>query len=222
MTVVLQSLLHNPLLRNYFLSDCHNPHRCARRMRLVSSQQPPTSNTVCLACDMDELFSTFFSGDHAPFLPDHFLYSMWTYAEHLAGYAQQDAHELLMSIMDGIHSSCIDQTPASFLPSAGSTHLRPPHPCRCIIHTVFGGTLRSDVTCSKCHTNSTALDDTLDLSLDITPIDSSGATANSNHRSQTPMKITDCLTKFTHVEKLSHNQFFCSKVRGGRGKGDAY
>ena len=40
---VLQSLLHNPLLRNYFLSDKHNNKTC--------------KNSDCMGCEMDKLFT---------------------------------------------------------------------------------------------------------------------------------------------------------------------
>ncbi len=34
------------------------------------------------------------------------MYSIWKYSLNLAGYDQQDAHEFLMSCLDGIHSHC--------------------------------------------------------------------------------------------------------------------
>ena len=43
MNVILQSFIHNPLLKAYFLSDQHNPTRC--------------NNKFCLCCEMDNLFS---------------------------------------------------------------------------------------------------------------------------------------------------------------------
>ncbi|CAD6916546.1 unnamed protein product [Tilletia controversa] len=48
MNVILQSFLHNPLLRNYFLADRHNTKLCAAREN-------------CLACEMDKLFSEFYN-----------------------------------------------------------------------------------------------------------------------------------------------------------------
>lgn len=43
MNVVLQSFVHNPLLRNFFLSDRHNSYLCTNREN-------------CLACELDLLF----------------------------------------------------------------------------------------------------------------------------------------------------------------------
>ena len=39
--------------------------------------------------------------------------------------------------------------------------------CQCIIHQIFSGSLRSDVTCTKCGTVSVKEDLFMDLSLDI-------------------------------------------------------
>lgn len=43
MNVILQSFIHNPLLKAYFLSDQHSPSRCQTK--------------YCLCCEMDNLFA---------------------------------------------------------------------------------------------------------------------------------------------------------------------
>lgn len=50
MNVIIQAFLHNPLLRNYFLSDRHNASLC-------------NGAKTCLACEMDKIFSEFYSSD---------------------------------------------------------------------------------------------------------------------------------------------------------------
>ncbi|KAE8271742.1 hypothetical protein A4X09_0g592 [Tilletia walkeri] len=57
MNVILQSFLHNPLLRNYFLADRHNTKLCAAREN-------------CLACEMDKLFSEFYNSAKVSFDSD--------------------------------------------------------------------------------------------------------------------------------------------------------
>lgn len=64
MNSVLQALFHTPPLRNYFLSDRHNRYFC----------QSKKGVRLCLACDMDAMFSAVFSGDRAPYSPAKFLY----------------------------------------------------------------------------------------------------------------------------------------------------
>ena len=261
-SVVLQSLLHNPLLRNYFLADCHNRERCLAARRAKQQQlraSTPTgssaaASSVCLACDLDELFSSFYSGDHSPHVPDHMLLSLWSYADHLAGYAQQDAHELLMALVDGVHEGCRagDAASAAAAAAAGQTNgptgalpspspspsPSPTSPCPCIVHRVFGGTLRSDVSCNTCRTISTALDAILDMSVDVVPHAAATPAAAATlapplplHPQQPPpppvaagrggasvsLNLVDCLSRFTRVEKLyNKDKFFCSKVRCAR------
>eukprot|EP01018_Ginkgo_biloba_P006732 Gb_40858 [translate_table: standard] len=94
MNSVLQALLHTPPLRNYFLSDRHNRYVCQKK-----------SPHLCLACDMDAIFSAAFSGDRTPYSPARFLYSWWQHAANLASYEQQDAHEFFISMLEGIHAN---------------------------------------------------------------------------------------------------------------------
>ena len=43
MNTILQTFIHNPLLRAHFLSDKHNSKMCQ-------------NSSTCLACEMDKLF----------------------------------------------------------------------------------------------------------------------------------------------------------------------
>lgn len=64
MSVVLQSLVHNPLIRNFYLSDGHKPKECI---------QPN-----CMSCAMDEVFSEFFTSDKLDgFGPVNLLTTSW-------------------------------------------------------------------------------------------------------------------------------------------------
>lgn len=64
MNSVLQALFHTPPLRNYFLSDRHNRYYC----------QSKNGVRLCLACDLDTMFSAIFCGDRMPYSPAKFLY----------------------------------------------------------------------------------------------------------------------------------------------------
>jgi hypothetical protein len=64
MSVVLQSLIHNPLVRNFYLADGHKPKECSR--------------TNCMSCAMDEVFSEFFATDKVDgFGPVNLLTTSW-------------------------------------------------------------------------------------------------------------------------------------------------
>ncbi|KAF9558847.1 cysteine proteinase [Agrocybe pediades] len=138
MNVVLQCFVHNPLLRNYFLSDKHNTKQC----KLEN----------CACCEMDKLFTEIYSDDPAPFGPISFLATTWKASAELSGYKQQDAHEFFMANLNHIHST-----------SRGSTNID----CNCIIHSTFSGSLQSEVTCDRCGNTTPTNDPVLDISLEL-------------------------------------------------------
>jgi len=125
MNVIIQAFLHNPLLRNFFLSDRHNPSLC-------------NGNKTCLACEMDKIFAEFYSSDpgalaaasaapgalvgdggtgdesgangvmaKGPHGPTSFLYCMWVdqASSELGQAGQHDAHELFISALNSIHTA---------------------------------------------------------------------------------------------------------------------
>lgn len=86
MNSVLQALFHTPPLRNYFLSDKHNRYFCQKNSNIdgddsivvtrkkSGGNNGKTNGRICLACDMDDMFSAMFSGDRLPYSPAKFLY----------------------------------------------------------------------------------------------------------------------------------------------------
>ncbi|KDQ59150.1 hypothetical protein JAAARDRAFT_715565 [Jaapia argillacea MUCL 33604] len=138
LNVILQSFIHNPLLRNFFLSDKHNSKLCKTK--------------DCTCCEMDTLFSEVFSEDTNPYGPISFLATTWRASSELSGYAQQDAHEFFISALNQIHTT-----------SRGSTNVS----CICIIHSTFAGQLQSDVKCERCGNVTSTIDPMLDISLEL-------------------------------------------------------
>ncbi|KAI8058934.1 uncharacterized protein B0P05DRAFT_599889 [Gilbertella persicaria] len=217
MNVILQSFVHNPLLKAYFLSDRHNPKHCQKR--------------YCMCCEMDDLFAQFYSDDKKPYGPCRFLQSMWMSLKELAGYAQQDAHEFFISALNNIHAGCEEQKLAN---------------CECIIHKTFAGLLQSNVTCLRCRNVTTTCDPMLDISLGLrpvekkkqkalnvqnevanghsskllgghsNPIDKNGRRFSNDDPVRTSKygnTLLDCLdrTRYTQPEKLGPNEYSCSK-----------
>lgn len=204
MSVVLQHFIHNPLLRNFFLSDMHNKARCTNR----TAQSTTGRSDVCLACDMDELFAAFYSGDHTPYGPQSILTSVWRHADRLSGYKQQDAHELYMSMLDGLHQYTEQGAGARTVGQTAPGGV--PVMCPCIIHTVYGGLLRSDVQCGTCQTVSTTHEPMFDISLDLSFVARSLPSTPTAGVAPTTTSLVDCLRRFTTAEKLwQHDQFLC-------------
>ncbi|KAI0315555.1 hypothetical protein OF83DRAFT_1199383 [Amylostereum chailletii] len=122
LNVVLQSLIHNPILRNYFLGDKHNHQAC--------------ESVDCTCCEMDKLFTEVYNTTtSAPFGPTTLLATTWRSASLLSGYAQHDAHECFIALRDAMHAS-----------ARGSTEIS----CNCIIHAAFSGEMQSEVRCVRC------------------------------------------------------------------------
>ncbi|CAA0819943.1 Ubiquitin carboxyl-terminal hydrolase 22 [Striga hermonthica] len=197
MNSVLQALLHTPPLRNYFLSDKHNRFYCERENRTILTRKSDINKgnnknaLLCLACDLDAIYSAVFSGERMPYSPAKFLYSWWQHASNLASYEQQDAHEFFISMLDGIHEK--------MLKDRRKAHTQVSGDC-CIAHRVFSGILRSDVMCTSCGFTSTTYDPCVDVSLDLKP----------NHTGQKPPTLVGCLDHFTRAERLGSDQkFFC-------------
>ncbi|XP_010250248.1 PREDICTED: ubiquitin carboxyl-terminal hydrolase 22-like [Nelumbo nucifera] len=227
MNSVLQALLHTPPLRNYFLSDRHNRYVCQQKNNVSNV---PRKNAIghdnsrnlrlCLACDMDAMFSAVFSGDRAPYSPAKFLYSWWQHAANLASYEQQDAHEFFISMLDGIHENVEKGQCRPQRQGSGDC---------CIAHRVFSGILRSDVTCTACGFTSTTYDPCVDISLDLEPNQGNSAkmvSTKSHHacngepdsmissQSCGISTLMGCLDRFTRPEKLGSDQkFFCQQCQ---------
>nr|CAB3448201.1 unnamed protein product [Digitaria exilis] len=71
---------------------------------------------------------------------------------------QEDAHELMVSLLESMHKCCLPSGIPSESPSAYEKSL---------VHRIFGGRLRSQVRCTRCSHCSNKVDPFLDLSLEI-------------------------------------------------------
>jgi ubiquitin carboxyl-terminal hydrolase 22/27/51 len=172
MNSILQAFLHNPLMTRYFLSAQHPHKTCIKH----------PSNALCLSCEMDKLFNHVYMDSNDPYGPTSLLHAIWMNSTgSLAGYAQQDAHEFFISALDLLHESSSDATLRN---------------CRCFVHRIFKGELRSDVTCLRCGNVTTARDPILDISLQVND--------TSTHT------LDDCLSKFTSEEQLGSRDYTCS------------
>lgn len=101
LSAILQALIHNPLLKAYFLSDKHNRHVCPNggpRGLAVGRPQigtdsgtgtPADREKGCMCCEMDRAFEEFYQDDSSPFGPITMLYAMWHASTELEGYGQQ-------------------------------------------------------------------------------------------------------------------------------------
>ncbi|XP_037458276.1 ubiquitin carboxyl-terminal hydrolase 23-like isoform X1 [Triticum dicoccoides] len=71
---------------------------------------------------------------------------------------QEDAHELMVNLLESMHKCCL---PSGVLSESASAYEKS------LVHRIFGGRLRSQVKCTRCSHCSNTFDPFLDLSLDI-------------------------------------------------------
>ncbi|CAG9863922.1 unnamed protein product [Phyllotreta striolata] len=182
MNSVIQALIHTPFLRDYFLTERHS-----------------CKSTVgaCLVCEMTKIFQEFYKGSRLPLALNELLHFTWINASHLAGYAQQDAHEFFISTLNLLHKHCVDTTP-----KGNDVTPRGNEKCPCIIDQIFSGDLQSDLVCKKCNGVSTKIDPIWDFSLDLGPVTLGGRQQSS---------LDKCLERFTEPESLG--EIFCSKCQ---------
>ncbi|KAL9070707.1 MAG: hypothetical protein Q9157_005713 [Trypethelium eluteriae] len=193
MSVIMQSLIHNPIIRSFYLSEGHRQSDCER------------DKEDCTSCGMDEIFSEFFSSEKAEGFG---AVNMLT----LAGYQQQDAHEYMQFLLNSLHLANTNPDSPTALDADSSS-------CPCIIHRAFAGQLSSTVTCSSCHNVTTAVDPFLDLSLDIRNRtkkkkgDKSNETNGdtSKHSDNSSLTLQSSLSRFTSLETLPATSYKCSK-----------
>ncbi len=192
MSVILQSFVHNPLLRNFYLSDGHHASQCTQ--------------DNCLSCDMDELFQAFYSEEVTTSYPasnilsDSWLCQQDAYSA-LAGYDEHDAHEYFQFLCEELHRTIRKNRQSSPTTNGDSKVENAMADCDCIIHQTFYGKFQSTLTCQNCGSASHSVEPFLDLSLAIENIarkntKENGTNGNQNGEAEQvakPLTLQRCL-----------------------------
>ncbi|KAF2685581.1 ubiquitin carboxyl-terminal hydrolase-like protein 22 [Lentithecium fluviatile CBS 122367] len=188
MSVILQTLVHNPFVRNFYLSEGHKTNECDKE--------------ACVSCALDAMFVEFHSVEKTEgFGAVDMLMGSWLAGEALAGYQQQDAHEYMQFMLNTLH-----------LQNGGSTDSE--H-CKCVVHQTFYGKLSSTVTCDSCRNTTTALDPYMDLSLDVRNLPKKRKLEGGG-KDEAQLDLRDCLERFTGREKLGAAEYTCQNCDSGQ------
>jgi len=226
MNAVLQMMVHNNLLGQYFLGMGHPLHTCP------ISKEPEKKNDsddsedelgddkdqkTCVACAMTELFSDANTVDQpAPAHAVNLLFASWKHIPNMAGKGQQDAQEWFTIIIDKLHDSIVNPTQN---PSHKPNYRK--H-CQCFFHKVFYGRFSSDVTCDVCHKATVMEAEYSSIDLDFqkqkkrkkkqlkeaaAAANTSTATSAAAKKNQAalqtpPPTLTECLKAYTTPESL--------------------
>lgn len=110
-------------------------------------------------------------------------------AKHMRRGRQEDSHEFLRYAIDALQKSCLAGYGNKVDPKLAETTW---------VHKIFGGQLRSRVTCLSCGYNSDTFDSVLDLSVDIYGVNS----------------LREALRKFVTIDHLKGaDKYKCEKCK---------
>lgn len=160
MNVILQSIVHNPLLRNYYLSDNH-------------PRAPVCTIKNCMSCAMDDMFQEFYQNETTTgYSASNILASFWLSKrkayEELATNKEQDAHEFFTFLLEELHEINSGlRNPFDEFPTPKKFKMGPDGGCKCIIHQTFYGRSQSTITCQNCKASNTSVQSFMDVSLGI-------------------------------------------------------
>ncbi|KAJ4479262.1 cysteine proteinase [Lentinula aciculospora] len=170
----IQCLVHTPPLLHLLVQ--HTPEKC------------PCKNNFCMTCSLRTVAMQSHRSNNA-FSPSQISGKLQVIAKHMRRGRQEDSHEFLRYAIDALQKSCLAGQPPKIDHELAETTW---------VHKLFGGKLRSRVTCESCGHNSDTFDSILDLSLDI-------------HHSQL---LKDALRKFVAPDHLKGaDKYKCEKCK---------
>ncbi|XP_017691450.1 PREDICTED: ubiquitin carboxyl-terminal hydrolase 42-like isoform X2 [Lepidothrix coronata] len=141
--VILQCLTYTPPLANYLLSHEHSQ----------SCQQ----QGFCMMCVMEVHIRKVLHSSASAILPGVVLRDLKFIGEEFESGRAGDAYEFLRCALNAMQRACLSSSSDSDISSQETT----------IVHQIFGGFMRSRVTCLSCQAVTDSYKAFLDVSLDI-------------------------------------------------------
>ena len=230
--VVLQCFLHNPFIRNFYLSDGHTAHDCGV--------------LNCISCAMDDMFQDFWgvestNGYTAANVLSGFWFSEKKAFENLVTTREQDAHEFFQFLAEELHerntdaaftkefraairgdddddddADGYDELPPSrsVLPRAHSSASAHGIPCRCIIHQTFYGRSQTTTTCQHCSNTTQTTQMFLDINLGV---ESMVQKRKRDGKKAPVLTLRECLDdEYVKSEKCEYRCPSCDTVQQAR------
>jgi len=197
--VVLQTFLHNPILRNFYLSDRHSSSSC--------------DISYCLSCAMDDMFQDFYAHENTNgYTAANILSGFWISEkkafENLVTTKEQDAHEFFQFLAEELHERNGD----GMRPESGSEHS-----CNCIIHQTFYGKLQSTTTCQNCGGVTNQVQSFLDLSLPLENLAQKKGKKSGSGSKATSMTLQECLEEeYIKQDKCEYRCNSCNSMQQAR------
>lgn len=187
MNSVIQCLTYCPPLVNSLLKGDHAT-KCA-------------STSSCMACLFKNHFREVMTNRNAGVLtPKIFASKLKMLSKNFSWGRQEDAHEYLRHVIDNMCRMAVlsaenEKNKSSF---GSGFKFDPRSKETTIFNHIFGGYLRSQITCGNCKSTSNTFDHFMDLMLDIKNVST----------------LERALTKFTSCETLSYdNSYTCTNCK---------
>ncbi|KAG9229858.1 hypothetical protein BJ875DRAFT_176361 [Amylocarpus encephaloides] len=198
MNVILQSFVHNPLLRNFYLGDGHQSADCSYKN--------------CMSCAMDDMFQEFYALELTTgYSATNILASFWLSKrkayEELATNKEQDAHEFFQFLTEELHEINGGSRPTEIEDNlVKKVKSENDAGCKCIVHQTFYGKLQSTITCQSCGDISISVESFLDLSLGLDVLSKRKSLKASG------LSLQRCLDEeYSRPERCEHSCHQCSK-----------
>ncbi|KAJ3681232.1 hypothetical protein LUZ60_015721 [Juncus effusus] len=176
---VLQNILALKTLRESLFPSPQNPNSDP------TNPNSPTRVSVTgpLTSSLKKLFiETSLSDEYKGTLsPKNLFSNICAKAPQFRGFQQQDSHELLRYLLDGLHTEEISARKSKQEESSSDSVPVPVKPVPTLVDSVFGGLLSSTVSCMDCGFTSVVHEPFLDLSLPVPAKKNNNNNNNNNN-----------------------------------------
>uniref|UniRef100_A0A8D8M8K9 Ubiquitin carboxyl-terminal hydrolase 36 n=1 Tax=Cacopsylla melanoneura TaxID=428564 RepID=A0A8D8M8K9_9HEMI len=147
----LQALFHIPSFHNWLLNDPEHQSLCEKQSGFQFE---------CLVCAMRKTLAHCQAKSGGAIRPELIIKKLKLIARHLEHHRQEDSHEFLTYLIEGMQKSYLKAIPGANKLDSYSKETTP-------LYQLFGCNLRTEVACSSCSHVSTSYTNSTELSLDI-------------------------------------------------------
>lgn len=176
LNATLQAVFHVPAFINWIRQDVEHMKQC--------------QDMNCIVCAMKKtLESAIQSSAVRPIRPVEIINRLRSICRHFSHGRQEDAHEFLRYLFESMEKSYLAAIDCQRLDNR-SKETTP-------LGQIFGGYLRTEVTCLKCNHVSTTFQPTAELQLDIRHVTT----------------LEDAISTHFKKERLDNNDYKCEKCR---------